>query len=1553
MGALFVCALALPSLARATTYYVDAVHGDDHNSGLAPGSAWQTMGKVAASANAGDTVDILSIDSSMSAADWPDDVTYVSAGAAQYGISWTFGESRTIGQFVNGDFWVVGPVSITNVDPGCTTVSQDGKSFDISGSMVNPEPETVGGGHQGYDSRGGPYDAALRMDVPISLKPGDSLVSTISWQIGENGCPTRYDSNPASALYHMPRPPLRVAAVLTCLATPPPAGSFRPPYAGTDKPLYNVSDMNTTTLPNLTVVDGLYDTVYPNMAAYKDQIKRVWLDHVTSEQGEWINPTENMPCYGRDQANAVNRIGLALMVAINTNDKAELATYFCQLGIDWYYVVKAGGGWGKAGGAMRIGRKWPILLAGKLLGDTDMTNVGIDYPATSYRFQEDAQVFYIGQNEVGKHAPTTRTNCAITHEQYNGKTVAIVTDSDGGSWWNDDLGGTQPIQSNRGFPSDFWLRVHRGGGIYNVVRASSIHANNNAKIRVDEADLAYYGLLDTGSGLTVESQLFPSYRLGYPEWTENYYWRYNQMFYSRGYRMVSACTYHGAALGALILDCKALWNRDAYFDYTDFHMAEQDHGTPQRSWSAFTENMWDTYRDQYGPLWSADGAHRPNLSAIGNRQITAGQTLTLTLSAIDPDGDSLTYSVSGLPSGATFSERTFTWTPTESQVGSHQVTFTVSDGQAQDSETITITVTSTTTNAAPVLSAIGGKSTQENQRLAFSISATDTDGDSITYSASNLPSGASFSGQNFAWTPGYDQAGNHQVTFVASDGRDQDSEAVTIVVTNTNRPPSLSNIGDRSVDEESLLTFTVSGSDPDDDSLAYSASSLPSGATFTSGRFSWTPAAGQTGSYDVTFVASDGQLQDTETITVVVVEVGPDNTAPVVARRSPEATSIQVPVNNLVKLHVTDAGRGVDPASVVIRVDEAIVYQGDTNVHSSTSGECNRSGSKNDYRFVYQATEALGFDHAVTVKVDAADLAGNVMTTYSYFFTTEMRAFGGNRIVSDAAGNAVPKSRPATVSDAAGDIWTIWHAGVEGSRDIYVAALPAGANAFATPVRLTSSTADQCNPDIASGDDGQLYAVWQDNARGNWDIFLSVSSDGTAWSRAVQVTDSDGNETHPGIVVDNGSPRRAYVVWQDDRNSHADIYVAASANAFADSVVSAVTSNDADQSEPDIAVDVQNTVTILWTDMRNGNADIYGASSSSAGWTNVPVVTASGSQTSPAVAVGLSPSTLHMLWVDDRSGNSDIYYAQSDSLPASPVSGSNIIDDTSGADQVAPAIACVDGFRVFACWQDLRHVGQHAGDSDLFMTDLGSGTAKTNVFIGDDGTNTSQSEPAAGIDSYGNPYAVWTDGRGAQSEIYYAATTFLDPNPIDSKQVVAVVGATIGTDPAAIDSENDVSIVIPAGACQFDARITISEILNPQALPVECLGSYDFGPSGIDFNGPVTVTIPYQFAGTGSSAKPYWYDSLTGALSQQGITDVENIVIATNLNALRFKTTHFTPFYLVAGDADMGEAITGSAGGCSVTATASSSPKDLLVPYGIIAIVMVALKRSDRRKQKA
>ncbi len=300
----------------------------------------------------------------------------------------------------------------------------------------------------------------------------------------------------------------------------------------------------------------------------------------------------------------------------------------------------------------------------------------------------------------------------------------------------------------------------------------------------------------------------------------------------------------------------------------------------------------------------------PALAAIGNKTVAENALLTFVISATDADGDTLTYAATGLPTGATFTPatRTFSWTPTFDQSGSHPVTFTATDNGTPvlaANETITITVTNV--NGAPVLDAIGNKTVAENALLTFVISATDADGDTLTYAATGLPTGATFTPatRTFSWTPTFAQSGSYPVTFTATDNGTpvlSDSEAITITVTNTNRAPTLTAIGNKTVAENALLTFTISATDADGDTLTYSASGLPTGATFNPGTrtFSWTPSYTQSGSYPVTFTATDNGtpvLSANETITITVTNT---NRAPVATADSAtvaeDAAATAVPV---------------------------------------------------------------------------------------------------------------------------------------------------------------------------------------------------------------------------------------------------------------------------------------------------------------------------------------------------------------------------------------------------------------------------------------------------------------------------------------------------------------------------------------------------------------------------------------------------------------------------------------------------------------------------------
>jgi len=695
-------------------------------------------------------------------------------------------------------------------------------------------------------------------------------------------------------------------------------------------------------------------------------------------------------------------------------------------------------------------------------------------------------------------------------------------------------------------------------------------------------------------------------------------------------------------------------------------------------------------------------------------------------------------------------------------------------------------------------------------------------------------------------------------------------------------------------------------------------------------------------------------MTSNKSVTAHFTAVSNDNEAPVLFGFSPLADAIQVPLNSLVLLRITDSGDGVDANTVSIEVNGDLVYAGNVASASGVHGVCRRVGTPAHYVYAFQPVEDFDYDSTVAVTVNAADLAGNAMAEQSYSFRTQMRTFGSNHCASWGP-DGLDKGGAATVCDAGGNVWVVWHAGDAGSRDIYIARLTSGVEQFSGPIQLTSNASDQCNPDIAIGPDGRLFVVWQDNRRGNWDIYLRTSADGVTWSSEIEATDFSNDETNPVIAVDARSPSYAFIAWQDNRAGNQDIYVASSSTNFASKTVARVTSNVQDQIGPRIAVDGANGVYLVWTDFRNGAADVYGAASSSGPWTNVAVATGLGSQSAPDIAAEPGGYSLHFVWVNRVDNQDDVFYGTSIGLPASPLAGINIIDDTSFADQRTPAIVAAGSggtARVFAAWQDFRNAADGL-DTDLYAAEIKDGSV-TNLFVGDGWTRTNQTEPCIGVDLFGRPYVVWTDERNAKDEIYFAASTFVEATPLDVRMVVGATGGTVGVaSPTQLD---DVSVVIPAGACPYDVIVSIARIWNLEpGLPADIL-PYEFGPSGLQFEAPVTITIPYAVADyPGAPPQPYWYDAMTGAMSQQGITNIQYVVLSSTLHALRFQTTHFTP-YAVVGEVEEGVTPAGGSGGggggCSLSpvATGASGVLEYFVPFTVLALAMIGLRIKDKRR---
>jgi len=911
-------------------------------------------------------------------------------------------------------------------------------------------------------------------------------------------------------------------------------------------------------------------------------------------------------------------------------------------------------------------------------------------------------------------------------------------------------------------------------------------------------------------------------------------------------------------------------------------------------------------------------------------------TLTFSLTATDPDGDAITYTMLNAPDGATYNSP-FTWTPSSSDAGTYQITFTASDGLSEDSQTITIIVEND--NQSPDISALPDTITKAEGATITKAEielATDPDGDSLTYTYSGFCN-------NLPYTTTNDDAGTYTLNVTVSDGSESLSKTIDIIINNINRAPILNSPGDITISENTTATFLLSAVDPDGDPIEYSASPLPKGALFSGNTFTWRPSHENIGTHPIVLTATDGWLYDYTTIAITVI--GGDNTPPTVLNCSPEPYAHETPRNCLISVQLTDEKTGIDPNSVNIRVDDNLVYIGNTEDYSSPYGRCRRSGDQYCYTFTYQAAEFFGFDHTINVAVNAADRFGNTMNEFTYLFYTETRSFGIHTMVSPSTINLI-QNQPCTATDSAGNIYVVYQAGLSDKKNIYLAYLAPGADQFSAPIAVTKYESARLNPVIALDANDKIYIAWQEKRRGQWDIHLTSSSD-LKWPKPVRIAKSKQNETNPALIIDHRLGNRAYLAFQSDQQGNQDIYMAISDNAFASKTVHTITTNAADQTSPALTVDSNNTVYILWTDKRNGSDDIYGADSVNGPWTNLPVVTNQYNQSQPAITASPQGS-LHLLWTDDSHGDKDIFYAAADTL-TSPLTGVNIIDDSSHTDQLTPSIIAAaesDGaVNIFACWQDNRNNLDGNDDSDIYFVEIASG-AGTNVLVTDDNTSAAQSLPAIGIDAHAAPYIVWTDSRNINTDIYYAGSTGFEAQSIARQYITAQTGGTVGTESDSIQNLDDVSVEIPPAASASDAEISIARINNPKRSSLKKFrAAHEIGPSGMTFTDPVTITIPYQPEQSDTTPlEVFWYNPQTGQLSKTGITNEEHIAVSPALSAVQFETNHFSQF--IVGSKDDSQAPVGD--GCSMSRYhGHAGIIDFILPYLAFFLTIYLLKRRD------
>lgn len=269
----------------------------------------------------------------------------------------------------------------------------------------------------------------------------------------------------------------------------------------------------------------------------------------------------------------------------------------------------------------------------------------------------------------------------------------------------------------------------------------------------------------------------------------------------------------------------------------------------------------------------------PSITSTPVTSATAESLYSYDVDAVDPDvGDVLTYSLTSAPSGMTIDSATglIQWTPMTA--GDYNVVVEVSDDAvtpASDSQAFTIAVGAV--NHAPSITSEPITEATEDALYSYDVDATDSDGDTLTYSLSAAPAGMNINSADgtISWTPTNSQVGDNAVTVVVEDPAGaSDSQSFTVTVANTNDAPQIVSAPVTTATVDSAYGYDVDATDVDaGDTVSYSLSTAPSGMTIdsASGLIEWTPTAA--GDYSVTVVAQDSQgASDSQTFPITVEE---------------------------------------------------------------------------------------------------------------------------------------------------------------------------------------------------------------------------------------------------------------------------------------------------------------------------------------------------------------------------------------------------------------------------------------------------------------------------------------------------------------------------------------------------------------------------------------------------------------------------------------------------------------------------------------------------------
>ena len=292
----------------------------------------------------------------------------------------------------------------------------------------------------------------------------------------------------------------------------------------------------------------------------------------------------------------------------------------------------------------------------------------------------------------------------------------------------------------------------------------------------------------------------------------------------------------------------------------------------------------------------------PTIDIASTIQVQENQTAVTTISVSDVDEDDLTLTLSGTDADSfdlsTDNVLTFKEAPDFETKSSYSITLTLTDGTETATKDVIITIIDIN-DAAPVITSDATFSAEENQTAIGTVTATDAEGDDITFAVSGDELSITSAGVlSFVTAPDYETKSIYTATVTVKDTEDNSSiQDITVNITNINDvAPEFTSEATFNAEENQTAIGTVTATDAEGDDITFAVSGDELSIT-SAGVLSFVTAPDYEikTSYTATVTANDGFNNADQDIIINVTDViDNDGNPPVLSNLTASPSTVDV-----------------------------------------------------------------------------------------------------------------------------------------------------------------------------------------------------------------------------------------------------------------------------------------------------------------------------------------------------------------------------------------------------------------------------------------------------------------------------------------------------------------------------------------------------------------------------------------------------------------------------------------------------------------------------------